>query len=75
MQIAKMKFKHASQTTYQQIYSKIIDVSLQYLELNHKFPNNNENFRKIKLNYENLYVKFWNLKININYLKLRIQTE
>ena len=47
-----MKYKHASQTAYQQIFLQIIVVWLQFLELNNKFPYNNDNFRKNNQNSE-----------------------
>ena len=72
--LQKMKYKHALQTVQQQIFSQIIVVSLQYLKLTKKFPNKNNNFEKTIRTLKNLYVNLLNLKININYLKLSIQT-
>ena len=43
-----MKYKHASQTAYKQVFLEVFVVPLQYLEENNKFPNSNEKF---KINY------------------------
>ena len=58
MQISKIKYRHASQTTYQQIFCEIIFVLSQYLELSNKFPNNNKNYRKNNQNSEEPICKF-----------------
>ena len=56
MQITKIKYKHASQTAYQQIFSQIIVVLLQYLELIIYFLIITTTLEKIISTLKNLYV-------------------
>ena len=78
MQIAKIKYKHASQTAYQLIFFIhnycIVTRTLKInLELNSKTLNNNEDLRKNNQNTEKPICKFLEPKNKYQLLKLQVK--
>ena len=75
LKLAKIKFKYASLIWisayfFINIYCIVTRTLKINLELNNKFLNSEENFRKKNRTLNNLNVNFWNIKINIKYLKV-----
>ena len=68
MQIAKVKFKYASQICIPAYYVVTRTLKIN-LKLNNKFLDNNENLRK-KKNFEEFIRKFFELKNKYKVLKI-----